>query len=283
MSQPIAVITDSACDLPREYLEQHENLYILPLQLTYPEGSYRCGVEITSEQVLERMRAGEVPQTSLPCPEDVKSIFEQLNQKGIREAVFVMMSSALSGTCNMVRLLSQQQHDLKSIVYDSKILSMSLGYMVMNAVDLVRQGTPFDAIGERLHELRKNVDGLFYLPSLDYLVRGGRIGLVAGTVGKLLNVKPIIGCNTEGAYYARATCIGARRTLSVVRRIVSDFVENRKYELSIMHANAPAEAQNLLNELKAIPNMLSARILPLSPALSVHVGEGMLAVCTRRV
>lgn len=281
--ETIAIVTDSACDLPASYLAECENLYVLPLQLVYPEGSYKSGVDIKSEEVFARMKRGEVPQTSLPSPDDVKAVLGELKQKAIRQVVFVMMSSALSGTLNMVRVVAQQyEKDFDFLIYDSKILSMSLGYMVMNAVELVRAGVPFSQLDARLRALREDVDGLFYLPSLEYLVKGGRIGLVAGTVGKLLNIKPIIGCNGEGAYYARATCIGAKRTMAVAKRIVADFVGQCKYELSVMQAAAPKEAQALLDELKTIPGMVKGQILPLSPVLCVHVGEGMLAVCTRR-
>jgi DegV family protein with EDD domain len=277
----IAIITDSGCDLPAAYTNQHENLYILPLGISFSDQEYRAGIDITTEQVVERMEAGETPKTSLPHPGALYTVFEDLERRGITQAVFVMMSGALSGTLNMVRLACQQREGLKSLIFDSKILSMSLGYMVMNAIELVNAGTPFEKIEAALIRLRENVDGMFFLPSLDHLIAGGRIGRVAGAVGKLLNIRPVIGCDETGAYYARATTVGARRTVQVVKRMVSDFAAGRGTELSIMHAGALGEAKKLLEELRGLPCILSTQILPLGPALAAHVGRGMLAVCTR--
>ena len=42
MKEQIAIVTDSACDLSREYINQHD-VFVLPLRLIYPEGEYRCG------------------------------------------------------------------------------------------------------------------------------------------------------------------------------------------------------------------------------------------------
>lgn len=282
--EPIAVVTDSACDLPHEYVAEQEHLYVLPLQLIYPERSYRSGVEITEEEVYERMERGEVPTTALPLPEDVEHVFEDLRAKGIRQAVFVMMSSGLSGTFNMVCMMCQEHAELRSLVYDSKILSMGLGYMVMNAIDLIRQRVAFSELRERLEAMREDVDGFFYLNTLDYLRRGGRIGLVAGTVGKLLNIRPFITVNEEGKYAVRAACMGgAKRMLRQAAKLVSEFAGERKFELTVMSGNAMDEAQKLLEELKRLPGAVSGRLLKLSPALSVHTGPGMIAVLTRRV
>ncbi|NLG23869.1 MAG: DegV family protein, partial [Clostridiales bacterium] len=223
----------------------------------------------------------EVPTTALPNPDDVTRVFDDLRAKGIRDAVFVMMSAGLSGTMNMVRLMCEQHREVRSLVYDSRILSMGLGYMVMSAIDLVRQGVKLDAMHGQLERLREKVDGFFYLPTLEYLARGGRIGLVAGTVGKLLNIRPIIGVNHEGRYYTRAAVIGAKKVVRQVLKITSDFVGDRRFDLTVMSGNAMGEAQALLDELKKLPGVLTTQICRLGPALAVHTGPGMLAVLVR--
>lgn len=282
-NEPIAIVTDSSCDLPQEVLDSYEHLYVLPLRLIYPEGEYRCGVDITSEEVLARMEREEVPTTTLPAPEDVDRVFASLHAKGIRRAVFVMISSGLSGAYNMVRLMCEDHPEVASLVYDTKILSMGLGYMVMNAIELVQAGVAFEEMEAQLGRLRPDVDGFFYVSTLDYLIRGGRIGLVLGTVGKLLNLKPIISVNEEGKYYTKATCIGARRAPGLMKGLVSAFTQGRNFELSVMNGGAAQQAAKLLEELKALPGLIRGQLLPLGPALVVHTGPGMMAVVVRRV
>ena len=280
--QKIAIITDSGCDLPTSFIQQTENLYILPLMVRLDDGEYRSGVDIDTEELLTRMEAGETAKTSLPDPGALDELLAELKEKGITHIAFIMLSAALSGTYNMVRLACQRHKEFVTFVYDTKVLSMALGYIVSGALDLLKEGMSFEKLEEALPKLREDVDCMFYLPTLDYLIAGGRIGRVAGMVGKLLNIKPIIGCDENGVYYPRATAVGPRRTVQTVKRIVADFAAERGFELSIIHSGALAEAKKLLEELRDIPGLFADQILPLGPALAAHVGRGMLAVCARR-
>ena len=280
--QKIAVITDSGCDLPESYVKQFENLFVIPLVVRLDDGEYRSGVDIDTEQLLERMEKGETAKTSLPNPGELDELLTALKEKGFTHVAFILLSSALSGTVNMARLACQQHKEFESFVFDTKVLSMGLGYIVMGAMELLAAGASFEELERALPEVRAEVDCMFYLPTLEHLVAGGRIGRVAGMVGKLLNIKPIIGCDENGVYYPRATAVGARRTVQTVKRIISDFAAGRNFELSVVHSGALQEARKLLDELREIPGIIADQILPLGPALAAHVGRGMLAVCARK-
>ena len=280
--QKIAMITDSGCDLPESYVKQFENLFVIPLVVRLDDGEYRSGVDIDTEQLLERMEKGETAKTSLPDPGGLDELLAELKEKGFTHIAFVLMSSALSGTVNMVRLACQQHKEFETFVYDTKVLSMGLGYIVMSAMEQLDAGASFEELEQALPKIRENVDCMFFLPTLEHLVAGGRIGRVAGMVGKLLNIKPIIGCDENGVYYPRATAVGARRTVQTVKRILSDFTAGKNFELAVVRSGALADARKLLDELREIPGILADQILPLGPALAAHVGRGMLAVCARR-
>ncbi len=279
--QKIAIVTDSGCDLPDSYVAQHENLHVLPLVVRLDDGEYRSGVDIDTEHLLRRMEQGETAKTSLPDPGELEELLAALKEDGVTHIAFILMSSALSGTVNMVRLACQQHREFITFVYDSKVLSMGLGYIVMGAVERLDGGDGFEALEAALPGLREDVDCMFYLPTLEHLVAGGRIGRVAGMVGKLLNIRPIIGCDENGVYYPRATAVGARRTVQTVKRIVQDFTAGKRFELSVVHSGALADARKLLEEMREIPGMIAEQILPLGPALAAHVGRGMLAVCAK--
>jgi len=87
----IAIITDSSCDIPKEYLEKHQ-VFILPLHVSMPEGDYLDGVNISPQEVYSRMPE-VVPSTSQPSPGDIKELFEQLKREGYQEAIAVCISS----------------------------------------------------------------------------------------------------------------------------------------------------------------------------------------------
>lgn len=282
--EKIAVITDSACDLPKEYIEANENLFVLPLRLNSGEKSLVDGIDITTEEVLKRMEAGETFKTSLPSPEDAERILSEIKARGIKKAVCVHIASGLSGTLAMMRLIAEQhKDDIEIKLFDTKILSMSEGYMVKNAVELANAGHPFKTIIEKLTALRNDVDGYFYIPTLKYLAAGGRIGSVAKYLGNLMNIKPIIGCEPEeGRYYPRKICIGAKRTMLAARDECRSFVENLNAEITVLHAGAKEEAEKLAESIKEVCENARLSVSELTPSLSVHVGRGMMAVCTRR-
>jgi len=281
--EKIAVITDTACDLPKEYISSRKNLFVLPLRLTVDGKSLADGKDITTEEVLLKMEAGNIPKTSLPAPEDVEGIFEKLKEEGYKKAVCVHITAGLSGTLGMMRLLAEQyKDDIETVFFDTKILSMSEGYCVMNALELIEAGTPFEKIIEKMDVLREDVDGFFYISTLKYLAVGGRIGGVAKYLGNLMNIKPVIGCDSEGKYYPRKICIGAKRTLLTARDECRNFVRNFRSEVTVLHAGALQEAEKLADSIKAVCGNIRVSISELTPSLSVHVGRGMMAVCTRR-
>jgi len=238
-------------------------------------------MDITPDEVYARMESGGLPSTSLPSPDEVNRLLDRLISEGVREVAFVMISAGLSGTCDMVRSVCAQRTDVEAIVYDSRILSMGLGYLVMDAVNLLERGASVRDLPRLLGPKRENIEGMFYLPTLEWLIRGGRIGLVSATVGKLLNIRPIIGVNREGKYFTKLACIGAKSIVRNVSKLTAEFANGRKFDLSVLSGNAMDEAQKLLDELRKIPGILTHTLHQLGPALAVHTGPGMLGVVVR--
>ncbi len=281
-SNRVALITDGACDLDKSVFIENENLYLLPLRITVGDECLKSGIDISTEEVLTHMESGDVPQTSLPSPEDLERIFEELRDKGIKKVLFVLISSALSGTYNMVRTVSDMYKDeFEILIYDTKILSMGLGYQVLTALRLIKDGYPFEAMIEKLDELRPLTDGFFYIPTLKYLSIGGRIGTVAKYLGNMMNIKPIIACDANGKYYPRHICIGAKRILATVKGDCARFIASRPAEITVLHAGAPEECEKLREVIQTECPTAHVETRELCAALSVHVGRGMLAVCTQ--
>ncbi len=281
-NKSVALVTDGACDLDESVFRENENLFLLPLRLIVGGECLRSGLDITTEEVLNHMENGDVPKTSLPSPEDLENIFVKLREKGIKKVLFVLISSALSGTFNMVRTVSEMYKDEFDIrIYDTKILSMGLGYQALTALRLIKEGYPFESMLEKLDELRPLTDGFFYIPTLKYLSIGGRIGGAAKYLGNLMNIKPIIACDAEGKYYPRHICIGAKRILATARGDCARFINSRPAEVTVLHAGSPDECEKLREAIQNECPTASVLTRELCPALSVHVGRGMLAVCTQ--
>ena len=96
-----AIITDSSCDLSDEQLAEH-GIHMIPLRIVCQKAEYRDRVDLTQEALYEILKT-ELPKTSLPLPEDVSSLYDQLLEEGITDVVHVCISSGLSGAMSTER------------------------------------------------------------------------------------------------------------------------------------------------------------------------------------
>ena len=101
----------------------------------------------------------------------------------------------------MVRLIAQQQEELEAYVLDTKNIGIGAGFSAIQAAKWLEEGVEWDQLISNLNELVERTKVFFNVATLEYLQKGGRIGLVASIVGTALKLNPIISCNEEGIYY----------------------------------------------------------------------------------
>ena len=279
--QKIALITDSACDLTLDVLKEN-NVNLLPLRIIYSTGDYRDRVDISPKQVYENLEK-EVPKTSLPSAQDIEDILNKLEEEGYTHVIAISISSGLSGSFNALRLALEDHPKLTSYVYDSKILAYPQGEIVIETAKLIKAGKIFEEIIETLPKIRERVIGYFTINTLEYLKKGGRIGRVAGTVGELLNLKPIITTDENGVYYNVAKVRGRKQSLSKMTELLKGYLEKGKCEVAVLHAGCEDEAIKYMNSLKDLPNIVSIKIAEISPALGVHGGPGLIGFSVKSV
>lgn len=275
--EKIALVADSACDLPQELVKQY-GIKILPLKVIYPNGQYSDRVDIQPEDVYQRM-PGEVPTTSMPNLDEIKAVFDGLRRDGFSHIIAITLSSKLSGTFQAMELAARDFDDIIIKVFDTCTLSMATGWMVLDAARNIMSGLDFSKVMEKLDNLRPKVHAYYVIETLEYLRKGGRIGQVAGMLGELLNLKPIIGVNREGVYYTHAKVRGRAKSIEKLMDIVTDTVGNRPFNLAVMHGGAKEAGEKVAAKLSQIPNVKELIFSDISPALGVHTGPGLLAVC----
>lgn len=279
--QKIALITDSACDLTLDILKEN-NINLLPLRIIYSTGDYKDKIDISPSKVYENLDK-EVPKTSLPSAQDIEDILNKLEEEGYTHVICISISSGLSGSFNALRLALEDHPKLTSYVYDSKILAYPQGEIVIETAKLIREGKSFESIIESLPKIRERVIGYFTINTLEYLKKGGRIGRVAGTVGELLNLKPIITTDENGVYYNVAKVRGRKQSLSKMTEILKGYLEKGKCEVAVLHAGCEEEAMKYMNSLKDLANITSIKIAEISPALGVHGGPGLIGFSVKSV
>ncbi|GAB6138606.1 DegV family protein [Halanaerobaculum tunisiense] len=272
----IGILTDSTCDLPSDLLDQLP-VSMVPLKIIYSDQEYRDKVEIQPQTVYDQL-VTEVPTTSMPAPEEIKDKLLNLQEAGYTHIIALHISSGLSGTYNLVQMVSQQLEDITVEVIDSKALSMGLGSVVLYAADLIKQQVPWPELVTKTQQKIKNTEVFFVLQNLKYLRKGGRIGQVKGTIGDLLNIKPIISINQQGEYYTYQKTRGRKKSINQLFNIAKEKIKQGASRVSVMHGNALSKAQDLLARFEKLDNVQETFFGQISPVMVVHTGPGLIGV-----
>ncbi|MCK5129200.1 MAG: DegV family protein [Clostridiales bacterium] len=273
----IAIITDTTCDISDELLKQY-SIYMVPLRIVFEKEEYRDRLGITPEKVYELLE-NEIPKSSLPIPDDIKNVLDEIISKGYTDIIFVTISSGLSGTNNMVRILVDEYQDKINIeVVDSLSLSLGLGFQVLECAKTVKETGSVSKALKRIKEVYSSMSAMYVVKSLEYLRKGGRIGKVEGTVGDFLNLKPIISINEEGVYYTVAKVRGRRKSIAKMVELFKEKYQDKAITLGIAQGMAKQEAEDLLVQLKAALNIKKEFMVQISPVLGMHTGPGLLGV-----
>ena len=278
-SKKIAIITDTSCDISDELIKEY-SIFLLPLRIVSEKGEYRDRFEISPEKVYEMLKT-EIPKSSLPFSEDVEKTMEEIISKGYTDAIIITISSGLSGTNNMINLMMEGYKDKINItVVDSLYLSLGLGFQVMECAKTIRETGSVKEGLKRIAEVRGSMTAMFVVNTLYYLKKGGRIGKVEGTVGEILNIKPIISINSEGIYYTLAKVRGRKNSIQKMVDLLKEKYKDKSVNLGIAQGLAIEEAGMLLEKLKSVLNINKGSMVQISPVLGMHTGPGLLGVIT---
>jgi DegV family protein with EDD domain len=275
--EKVAILVDSGCDVPQNLREQHD-IRVLPLKILYPEGEYLDQVTITAQQVYSRFP--ETPKTSLPDGETILHALDQAKADGYEKALVVCISSGLSGTYSLIRTVCGEYEGMETFVLDTKNISIGSGMLALLAARWLEQGMSWSALLDELPKQIKNSKVFFCVDTLEYLRKGGRLGLVAAVMGTALKLKPIISCNEDGVYYIAGKTLGRKQSIDRLLKMAAAFAGNTDpCGLAVMNGAAPEEAHALRAPLEKMVPL--GRVLAegqISPALVVHTGPGLLGI-----
>ena len=280
----IALLTDSCADLsPRLRAENH--IYTVPLRILCTDGEYADSVNIDGTEVCRRLRAGELPQTSLPSVESVGAVLKEIREAGYDGVIAVMLSSGLSGTYNLVRLVAEESgEDFPIRVFDSVSGSLGQGLTLLQLAEDIRNGMDWEELTERrTPRLIAGTFPFFSVDTLEYLLKGGRIGKVTATAGTLLQIKPIISFAPDGQLQSVAKVRGRNQVIDkLVAMTVDRCGSHRRYNLAVAHGGAPAEMAVVREKLTAaLPRYDHIWEGEIDGTLSVYIGDGVLGAAVQ--
>src|SRR5262245_13176220 len=173
MPASVAVVTDSTAYLPPELATQ---LTVVPLTVVVSGVQGREGIDIAAEEVARALAARRTEvTTSRPAPAEFATVYRRLLDSGAPAVLSVHLSAALSGTCDTARLAAADFGG-RVAVLDSHSTGMGLGFPALAAAAAAANGHDLDAVREAARAAAERTTTLFYVDTLEFLRRGGRIG-----------------------------------------------------------------------------------------------------------
>lgn len=187
----VKIVADSTCDLSADLIEKYD-ITIIPLCIVMGENSYFDGIETTPEEIYKWADTNKTtPKTAAVTIDNATSLLKPFMDKG-REIVFFGISTQMSTTCNVVRLIGEDAGYDKLHVIDSQSLSTGIGLQVLYAARLSMAGESAASIVEKVEKRRSAVSASFVIDTLTYLSRGGRCNSVTALLANTLKLKPQI-------------------------------------------------------------------------------------------
>lgn len=278
-----AVVTDSAAALPPEWVSELKGigvLTVIAMPVMVGEEIYGEGEDDISEKIALALASGTSVKTSRPSPGQFEQAYRAARHKGFEAVVSVHISGDLSGTADAARLAAARV-DIPVEVVDSRTVGMALGMSVQAAVAAAADGGDASAVAAAAIGQAGRTKVYFYVPSLEQLRRGGRIGAAASLLGTMLAIKPILAVD-GGRIVPLEKVRSAARAVARLEEIVVADASGRPasaVSLAVHHFGNADEAKNLAARLAlALPGCPPAQTSPLPAVLAAHAGLGVLAV-----
>ena len=278
----VAVVTDSTAYLPVELSSRH-GLTVVPLTVVINGVHGLEGEEISPAQVARALSARRAAvSTSRPAPSQFTKAYRRLLDAGADGIVSVHLSSVLSGTYEAARLAAAEIGPAVEVV-DSKTTGMGLGFAALAAGAAAAGGAPLEAVRRAAVHHSAQVSTLFYVDTLEFLRRGGRIGAASALLGTALSVKPILHM-VDGAIVPRDKVRTAGRALARLVDLAVDASGVGEADIAVHHLEAPERAATLADavSVRLGDRLRDCYIAEIGAVVAAHAGPGVVGVVVHR-
>lgn len=275
----IKVVTDSSVQLTPEEIDKY-NITVVPLTITIDGQTYTDGIDISREEFVKKMdESKELPKTSQPSIGVFEKVFRELTEDG-SQVVGIFLARSLSGTIEAARQAADLIGKSDQIgLVDSEITDRAEAYQVLAAAKDAQEGKSLEEILAHIEKLKQNQKLRMIVVNLDNLIKGGRLGPVAGKIATLLNIRIELHM-PDGSLDVAKKGRGKKFSKNFDKRILK-YVEEHKHELkevSISYVDTLEDMQALGEKIKEINPDIKVLIRVTSPIIATHAGSGAYAV-----
>lgn len=278
----IAVVTDSTAYLTDEEAREN-NIRVVPIPLIIDGQSYREGIDITTEDFYQKLQTtSSFPSTSQPPIGQLMELYQSLADEGYDTVISIHLTAAISSLLNTIGQLAEEMKEtIKIIPFDSHLTVKMMGYLAIEAAQLIKAGNDLDTILEKLKAYQDTFNNVFVVDDLQNLVRGGRLSNASAFVGSILKIKPLLTMHT--ANYSIEAFEKVRSMKKAKLRCEQIFAEDLAkldypVQAMVIHANAQEAGQKWLDHLQATYPQVRFELSYFGPVIGTHLGQGALGL-----
>ena len=274
MSRHVAIVTDSTAYLPPETMERH-GITTVPLTVVLGDQALEEGTEISARSLAAALQKRRSVTTSRPNPEVFAAAYRAAADAGATAIVSLHLSAEISGTYDSA-LLASKDAPVPVRVVDTGMVAMALGFCALAAAETAEAGGSLDDAVVAAEKRAAATSAYFYVDTLDYLRRGGRIGAAQALLGSALAVKPLL--QLEGG---RIELLEKVRTASKAIARLEELVVERAgagaVDIAVHHLTAPDRAERLAERLRErVPGLVDLHVSEVGAVIGAHTGPGLL-------
>lgn len=279
----VRIITDSAADLePAELIKY--NITCIPLTVTFGCDTYQENVNLSKDRFYELLSESEhFPSTAQASPQILMDLFESARDEG-SEAIYICLSSALSGTCQSALAVQSMVGCDRCHVVDGRTATGGQRMLLEYAVRLRDEGKTAAEIIAALEDLRGRLVLYACIDTLENLFKGGRISHAVYSLGTMAQIKPIIHVEADGSLTVPGKAIGMRKGMDTLCKSLQKTDLDEDHPLYVMYTDTRSAAEALAQRFEALGyHIPDERIIQVGAAIGTHIGPNACGfVCVRK-
>ncbi|CAL9442210.1 DegV family protein [Streptomyces sp. enrichment culture] len=276
MSRHVAIVTDSTAYLPQRTMERH-GITAVPLTVVLGDQALEEGTEISTRSLAQALQKRRPVTTSRPSPELFAQHYRKVAEAGATGIVSLHLSAELSGTYDAA-VLAAREAPVPVRVVDTGMVAMALGFCAVTAAETAESGGTVDDAVTAAEKRAAATAAYFYVDTLDFLRRGGRIGAAQALFGSALAVKPLLQLQ-DGRIGPLEKVRTASKAIARLEELVVERAGGAPVDIAVHHLAAPDRAGILADRLRRrVPGLGDLHVSEVGAVIGAHTGPGLLGV-----
>lgn len=280
--KPLAIVTDTTCDIPDEYVESHD-IYFVPVKFHAQNRVFTDKVDIIPEEFYDILESSpEIPTTSKPSTQDFKKAYQNLLCH-FRSILSINLTGSLSGTFQTALQAAKNIDPHKIKVVDSKNLSVGLGLIVIKSLESLKKGMTLEAVLKKVEQTIQNIEIFIGIRTMKYLIKGGRVTKAKGLLAKIFHINPILSLDPQGSLIPIGKVRGRKKLEEKILSFVFHRIEKEKHRkagilTAVAHVNAQDSGERIKERIRQRVGKKPVMVMNASPVLGAHAGPGTIGV-----